>query len=44
MVFLLCLKTRGMYRFGEYNLGPEKMFSGMESDFIQFLVDSRGKY
>ena len=38
------MEMRGGGGWGEYKLVPGKMFSGIESDFSQVLVNSRGKY
>ena len=40
MIFLFCLKTMEMQR--GYNVVPEKVFSGIKSDFFQVLLDLRG--
>ena len=42
MKFLFCLKTMEMQR--GYNFVPEKVFSGIKSDFFEFCSIPGGKY
>ena len=41
MNFLVLLENHGNAE-GGYNFVPEKMFSGIKSDFFLVLLDSRG--
>ena len=42
MNFLVLLENHGNVEGRGYNFVPEKMFSGIKSDFFLVLLDSRG--
>ena len=42
LVFVFCFKTMGMRGGGGYNFLPEKMFSGIKSDFFPSFARFQG--